>query len=253
MKTVFIKIIDLVIPIVLITTLNSQNAHSQSTDSITHSSPSIGAIQFQLLGGLGLYYIGDWNSASHYRIGADFYLGHSNQSGGSVTYNINTAPGAQGPLYQTNTPDQTSNSYQISLSTLYLQQIIEYKHTSIYCGVGPVISYYWGRSNDRTTYYQAIPSDTTTAIYNNENTSKTSGIGPLIIIGLKSRVLDHISLTAEIGLSALYQWTMDSYSYNSTYYGPGSYASASTAGNISHLNGWDISLTDIRIGLAIEL
>ena len=251
MKTAFNKIINLATPLLLITTLNWQIARSQPTDSTSHISTSIGTIQFQLLGGLGLYYIGNCSSVSHYRIGADFYINHSHQSGGGVSYNINTAIGAQSPQYYTSIPDEISNSYQISLSTLYLQQIVEYKHTSIYCGVGPVISYNWDRSNDKTTDYQATPSNT--AIYDNENTTKTSGIGPLIIIGLKSRVLDHISLTAEIGLSALYQWTMNSYSYNSTYYGPGSYSSASTAGNIAHLNGWEISLTDIRIGLAIEL
>jgi hypothetical protein len=252
MKNSFNKTIPFTVILWLTTIFNSTSAFSQSTDSLAHLSSSSGAIQFQLLGGLGIYYIGDWNSASQYRIGADFSISHTNQSGGGITYTFNTVP-ATGGQYNTTQPNQISNSYQFSLSALYLQRIIEYNHALFYCGVGPTLSYDWGRSNDKTTYFASVQNNTGTQIYNNENTTRTSAIGPLAIIGVRSRLLDHVSLTAELGLSALYEWTMQSYSYNSTTNGPGSNRNASTTGNISHLDGWTISLTDIRIGLAIQL
>ena len=235
--------------------LNSQNVISQVTDSLTHSSVSQGGIQFQLIGGLGLYYIGDWSPVSHFRIGADFSLNHSNQSGSSTGYDIysNTPPTQQSAQNTTNQPEQTTNSYLISLSALYLQNIVEYKHASIYCGIGPMISYSWYRGVDKSTNSQYAPYDSNTYINNGENTNKTSAIGPLAIVGIRSKLLDHISLSAEIGLSALYQWTMESDSYVTTNISPGPYVQTSNNGSVSHLNGWTISLTDIRIGLIIEL
>ena len=53
------------------TILNSQEATSQTTDSLSQ-----GFLQFQLIGGLGVYYIGDWSASSYFRIGADMSLNH---------------------------------------------------------------------------------------------------------------------------------------------------------------------------------
>jgi hypothetical protein len=237
------------------TMLNLQRAHAQTPDSISHSSTSSGAIQFQLIGGIGIYYIGDWSPVSRFRIGADVSLNHSNQSGGGLGYSIDTEPLPSSSSSSNNTsqPEETSNSYQISLSGLCLENFAEYKHTSIYCGIGPMVSYSWSRSTSNYPRSNYGTYDTSKYIDNNEYTNRASAIGPIAIFGVRSRLLDHVALSAEIGLSALYQWSMQSNSYTSTYSSQTSPTSTFNNGNISHLKGWVLSLNDIRIGLIIEL
>lgn len=256
MKTISLKMTYLGNLLLILTMLNSQNVHAQTTDSLTYHSTSNGAIQFQLIGGLGVYYIGDCGSAPHLRIGVDLSFDHSDQSGGNSAYSISTStpPSSSSSSHSASDPDQTSNSYQISLSGLYLQQLADYKHTSVYCGVGPLATYAWDRYRSKypRTFIDSY-NNSSTSLENNENTYKSSSIGPLTIFGIRSRLVDHVGLSAEIGLSAVYRWTTESYSYRSTSTSSGSSSSTYENGNISNLSGWVFTLNAIRIGLVIEL
>jgi hypothetical protein len=253
MKALFFRKVAIGIILTLFIVLGQQKVYAQSVDSLTRSKPSQAALQFQLVGDLGIYYLGNFDSNSHFRIGADFSLNHSSQSGNENGYSIETYP----PPSQTSTettitkPDQTSNSYQISLSAVYLQELVEYKHSSLYAGIGPMISYSWNRSVNNSSNSQFYTYDTSIYTSNYENTTRTSGIGPFALIGIKSRLLDHISLSAEIGLSALYQWTTQTNS-DVTIYSPPS-TQRYNDGNISNLSGWTIAITNIRIGAVIDL
>jgi len=254
MNTTPSNTINLIMMLLIFTVLNSQSGYAQSTDSLTHSPTSNRAIQFQLIGGIGVYYIGDWNPASHYRIGADVSLNHSKQTGSYVEYSMQTEPPPSPTTSSggTSQPEQTSNSYQVSLSGLYLQTLADYKNTSIYFGVGPIVSYSWSRTTSKYPHTSTGTYDTTISVDNNEYTTKASAIGPLAIIGLRSQLIDHVALTAEIGLSAVYQWTMQSNSYISTYGTPAS-SSTFSNGDVVRLDGWAVSLNAIRIGLIVGL
>lgn len=256
MKTKSSHSIYLGVTLLLSVLLYPQRVYPQISDSLTNPSTSNGAIQFQLIGSIGIYYIGDWSPASHVRLGADVLFNHSDQSGSNNGYSINTStpPPSSSSSSNTSEPDKTSNSYQISLSALYLQKLAEYKHTSMYFGFGPMASYSWSRYTNKYKYsFTYSYNNTTTSTNNDENTSKTLAIGPMAIIGIRSQLLDHVGLSAEIGLSAVYQWSTQSYSYSSTYDSPYPNSSTSNQGSVSHLKGWAISISAIRIGLIIDL
>ena len=256
MKTTCSRTIHITIVLLLSTMLSLQTAHPQTTDSLIHASSSNGAMQFQLIGGIGVYYIGDWTPASQFRIGTDVSFNHSNQSGSNNGYTIYsyTPPSSSSVQENIRQPDQTYNSYQTSLSGLYLHNLAEYKHTFIYCGVGPMITYSWNRSTsiNPETY---VSNYTSSNNDNSESTNKRSGVGPLAIIGVRSRLLNHVSLSAELELSAVYQWTMqtssDIYTSSNSSFSPPT--NTDTSSDITHLNGWAISLNAIRVGLIIEL
>ncbi len=233
--------------------LNSRDAFSQAKDSLSSSSTSDGALQFQLIGGLGVYYIGECGTYSHFRIGADLSLNHSDQSGSGTSYYYNT-PSSTSSSTTVSQPEQSSTSYQFSLSALYLQKLVEYRHASMYCGIGPSVNYSWNRSTNKS------PSTETsggTVIYSSTDsygsTEKTSGIGPLVILGVRSRLVEHVGLSAEIGVSAVYWWNTQTYFSNSTSSGTSSDVSTANTSSTSRLTGWAISLTGIRVGLIVEL
>ena len=229
----------------------AQTAHPQAIDSKPDSAISHDAIHFQLIGGLGVYYIGDWSPVGHIRIGADFSANHSDHNGDGVQYAIYSS-GNSSP--STRHPDQTSNSYKISLSGLYLQNLIEYRHTGLYCGVGPTVSYSWSRWTSTDKYIYS-GSNQITNTYDNENTQKTVGVGPLAIFGLRSGLSEHVSLTAEITFSGVYEWNTQTSSEISTtstssiYYTP----TVDKSGDVLHQKGLNFSISAIRIGLIIEL
>ena len=239
--------INFAIMLLCFTILNSQKANSQTTDSLSQ-----GFLQFQLIGGLGVYYIGDLTPTSYFRIGADLSLNHSNQSGDSLGYsNYSLSPPN---VTSTGQPEHTSNSYSFSLSALHIQKLVTYKQTFTYCGIGPMASYSWNRStNNITISYSQYSSNS-----EDENTTKISAVGPFVMVGVRSLLVERVSISAEIGFSALYQWTTQSNSNSFTYNGSSgsSYTNNSytnNTGGISHLKGWNISLYPIRIGLIIEV
>lgn len=235
----------------------ANSTNSQAADTLMHSSTSGGSIQFQLIGGIGVYYIGDWTASSFFRIGADLSFNHLNGSGDSLESSnySSTSPYNTGASGNSSQPVHTSNAYRISLSALHVQKLLVYKQTFTYCGIGPLVSYSWSRStNDiNTTYatnqYYSIDGDIT------ENTNKISAVGPFVMLGIRSLLINRVSVSAEIGFSALYQWTTqtNSRTVTETYTNPSESSNTNNNGSISHLEGWDISLYAIRIGLIIEI
>lgn len=240
--------------LLLLVFLNSQKVFSQTADSLVSSWPPGGALQFQFIESLGVYYIGSWDPVGHFRIGADLSLNHSNQSGTGDSYSTSYTPSpAYESSYSTATqPEQASTSYQISLSVLYLHELVGYKHTYMYGGIGPMASYSWYRFTSKSSYTQVYGSSFLSYAYEDERTNKTSAIGPLAILGVRSRLLEHVGLNAELGLSAVYQWAEQSSSSGSISTGSSSYTTGSKNGSISHLTGWVISFTGIQVGLVLE-
>ena len=240
--------------LLLSTVLSSQVILSQTTD--TTSSTSCGAVQFQLVGGLGVYFLGEYDKVCHYRIGVDLNYSHSDQSGDGSGYDIYSSSSSSSGSSLKSQPDQKSTSYQITLSGLFIQQLIEYKHALLYCGVGPMASYAWDtRSNKSQLTQTNIPSLSTTSSTNVQgSSSKTSGIGPLAIVGVRSQLLEHVGLSAEIAVSAVYQWTTLSDLYSdSSVYSPSMSTNSTKEGSVAHTHGWPVGVSGIRVGLIMEL
>ena len=47
--------------------------------------------------------------------------------------------------------------------------------------------------------------------------TRISAVGPFVMLGVRSLLVERVSMSAEIGFSALYQWTTQSNSNSSTY------------------------------------
>jgi len=235
------------------TVLFPQRAFPQTADSLARTSS--GSLQFQLLGGLGVNYIGDWGPASHFRVGIDATWSHADNSGDGNDYSIySSTPGSTSSSWSTTQPEQSSTSYKISVSGVYAQEIAGYANAVLYCGAGPMVSYSYDRNSSATPQTRIEVSGTYFTTYASSSTSKTWGIGPLAILGVKSRILDHLSLSAEVSISALYQWTSETRFTRVMYvYPPPSSGSVNDFGGNSNLKGWAVSLSGIRIGVIVNL
>jgi hypothetical protein len=255
MKTKCLKIFYLGITFVCVAILNSEQSYAQTMDTLTNSSFSNGAFQFQIIGGIGIYYIADLSTDSHLRIGADVNLNHSDQSEDRSGYSIYTSgsPSSSNLTTTTSQPEQASNSYQIIFSTLYLQKIAEYKHINLYCGVGPMLSYSWNRSTTKSGSTSTYSSGINSYVYTDENTSNSRNLGALTILGVNSQILDHVGLTAEIGLSASYNWKTYTSSYSSSNTGTSSSPNSNVNSDVSHIRGWSVEINAIRIGIIIGI
>lgn len=240
----------------LIVTFTAQRTFSQTTDSSSTSSTSCGALQIQSVGGWGVYYIGDLSRSSFFRVGADLALNHSTYSGTMSDHFLYTSSSSS-PSSDTMTeqPSETTNSYGVALSALYIQKLAEYKSTFLYCGVGPMFTYSWEKGTDSYPYTQTSEGMTTTSEYTENFTDRTSGIGPIAILGIRSGLVDHIGISAEVGLSAIYQWNTVTESSLSTTTSTGAipYTSSENDNSNYHLNGWVVSLTSVRIGVVVGL
>ncbi len=252
MKTTILRPICVGMIALLCASLLPQRTFPQTPDSLSRRSGEW--LQFQLLGGLGIYYIGNWGRASNFRVGIDASFSHTDNSGDGNSYSIySSTSGSASSSSNVNQPEQKGTSYRVDISGLYAQDIAGYANSTLYCGAGPMTSYSYDRNSRSTPYVRTDPYGTTRETAANSDKSTTWGIGALAILGVKSQLLAHVSLSAEVSISALYQWTSQtsSSSYTSDY--PAAGQSVSTGGSNSHSAGWSVSLNKIRIGLLIAL
>ncbi len=238
----------------LIVTFGSQRAFSQTIDSSSAASNSCGTLQIQSLGGWGIYYIGNLSGSSSFRVGADLSFSHSTESGNMSSYFLATSSSSSPSSDTTNEqPDETGNSYQINLSALYIQKLAQYKSTFLYCGAGPMFIYSWSKSTGSFPYSETSEGTTTTSQENLVSSSKTNGVGPVAILGIRSGLADRVGISAEIGLSAIYQWISTSDLYTTTYSGSPANTQTENESQIEHLKGWNIYLSSVRIGVTVAL
>jgi hypothetical protein len=252
MKTTILRRISFGMIMLFCTFLFPQRGFPQTPDSLFRTSGE--SLQFQLLGGLGIYYIGNWGTASHFRVGFDVSFSHTDNSGDGNIYSINySTPGSTSSSSSTNQPEQNSTSCNISLSGVYVQKVAGFANALLYGGAGPMASYSYSRNSSATGSTSTDTYSTTFNTSANSTTTRTWGIGPLAILGVRNRILDHVSLSAEVSISALYQWTSGTALYHSlSSYSPTS-SSGYEQGSNSNLKGWDVSLSSIRIGVIVEL
>lgn len=245
MRTIELHRYSCTCALLLLSLIIEPKAHAQFADSLSSHQSTGGALQFQLIGGIGVYYIGEWSSSSSYRVGADASFNHTNSSG---TNESNSNYTGLSPSSSSSNPDQTSTSYQISVSGLCINKLAEFAHTSLYCGAGPMVSYSHNTYSNTSTSTSSGSFGTDSHSDVQENRSTIWGLGPIGIMGIRSQLLQHVNLSAEMGISAIYQWTSQSSSSTSL-----TTDFSSSSSTKSTLKGWSISLSDIRIGVIIVL
>jgi hypothetical protein len=225
---------------------------AQTSDSSASMRANGGALQFQLIGGVGIYYIGECSSGISFRVGANAHIQHTTSSG--TNESMSAYSGGTGPSTMTGKPDQSSSSYDITVSGLFIHTIAEYAHTSLYCGAGPMGSYSEGKITQGSITYSYYPTESFTST--NAYTERTIqwSVGPLAIIGIRARLFAPVSLSAEISAAAVYQWWSTSSTSTTQSSGTGyQYTSINVNTSNSDLKGWSIVLNNIQIGVLIEL
>ena len=252
MKTVRAHSVSIAFLIIFLNSAVDSKAISQTNDSLSTYQSSSAALQFQLIGGLGVYYLAECSSFGNLRIGADASFNHTGSSGSSQS---NTTYLGGTPVYssQSGSPDQSTTSYQVSLSGLYLHRLVAYEHATLYFGAGLVASishnkYTNNLTSTSSTSYGAQSSSI------NEYVSKTTtwGAGALGIVGIRTQVYQQISLCAEIGFSALHNWTSEITTSTTRQNEPPPFDFTNST-TTSDLKGWSLSLSNIRIGLIIAV
>ena len=237
--------------------LACQLAFSQSPDSSRQIRTA--ALQFQLINGFGLNYWSGLPSGSYLRVGADLSYHHSNSSGmsgGDYTYSsVSDTYSSSTHETSSGTPDDNSTSYQISISGVYLRSIPCFVNTSIFCGGGLGIQHSKGWSSSSSSTVRWDTSFRTVQTSENRNNSRSVGVGPVLVCEVQTSLISHVALSAEVSLSAMYQWSWtDSYwSYGNTSTGSSHSSSSNSQSQNTNEKGWDISLNSIRLGIVVEL
>jgi hypothetical protein len=146
--------------------------------------------------------------------------------------------------------DYNSNSIQMTLQ--YITYATPKAQTSIYFGVGPFVGLSWSKNNSN--------SSSTSVDFSQSQSSSTSSsssyfVGVLGSIGVEWFFSEHISLHAEYGLSAQYNWgssqsnSNNQVTYNSIY----SYTSNSYRSNSSNTSkGWSVAGQTVVFGLSVN-
>ena len=234
-----------------------QAAFSQLADSSRQIRTA--ALQFQLINGFGLNYWSDLPSHSYLRIGADLSYHHSNSSGtsgGDYTYSsVSDTYSSSTRETLSGAPENNSTSYQISISGLYLRSIPCFVNTSIFLGGGLGIQHSKGWSSSSSSTVRWDTSFRTVQTSEDRSNSRSVGVGPVLVCGVHTSLISHVALSAEVSLSAMYQWSWSDshWLYGSTSTGSSPSSTSNSQSQNTNEKGWDISLSNIRLGIVVEL
>jgi len=225
----------------------------QTSDSIARFTSSSSAVQIQLFNGLGVNYVGGFNAATGFRVGVDVSLHYGESSGpveskelwgNSFTTDTNTSVKSE------------SSSHQISISTLLLYRIFDFSSATLYWGIGPTASYQYTKttstSNARTNY--GSPSNYHILNSSDDQHSRTTAIGPMVLLGIRGRIIGNFGITAEIEFRAMYKSIRDdgiisTYEMSESYTNP-NVKETRMSGSYS---GWSFTLANIRAGVTFGL
>ena len=129
---------------------------------------------------------------------------------------------------------------------------MDFSWSSLGGGIGVIASYSFDWASDQE--WQSTPG-TGFSTSTNARTIESWGVGPLIFLGVSTRITDRFYFTAELNLAIMHQWMTKKYTTDaeSTYIGsPSSYQTYATSES-TRLDGWSFQLSRIRIGVAIDL
>ncbi len=233
----------------------SQVALSQPADSAS-TTESVPSLQFQLFGGYGVDYIADRTAPYSFRLGVDVAFSHGDSSGNTNRSYTDTYVSSGGSSSSTSEsskdPDLGSTSLQVSVSALSVYRVAEFLRSSLGVGIGGIVSYSLDWTSDAQK--QTSPGSTYSTA-TSERTITTWGIGPMVLLGIRSLLTDHFCLTAELSFSVVHQWTTAKIQSSSeySYFGPTPSYQSNNSSETTKLDGWVFQLSKVRIGVAFDL
>lgn len=219
---------------------------SPATASSRHQEPSVNsstpfsnhssAIQFHLVGGYAVSYLGSLSPSSAFRITADLYLNSRSIEG--------PIKSSSSSYTQDRSRSTNSDSYGADVVVSHVSYAAVTDNSSFYFGLGPVASYTSSSSKDIDAEHPSFSSPG----YHNEYSTRASqwGIGAQGIVGLQAMLTSTVSFLAEYQVSALHIWqeSRSDYSFSSA---SGSDFNWST----TEQRGWQFNLNSIRLGIAV--
>ena len=220
----------------------------QATDSVGMPTSFTSTIQIQLFNRLGVYFISGFNASTGYRLGMDMSIDYSEstgpeerkqQSGGS--YYINNSISHESEV----------SSHSVEVSALGLRSIANESSVSFYSGGGIAARYQYSKttatSNTKrqTTYDNSAPNSSETS------NTKALVIGPMIMVGVRGRLVGIVGVTAEIECRAMYTWTSESGITSMEDLGSSPYRNETHSSGSSE--GWSFALASVRVGITLEL
>jgi hypothetical protein len=181
-----------------------------------------------------------------YRLGVSVGLNQSSGDQSGSQYNADTLSNNSNAH-----SDNYNNSLQITFQ--YITYATPKAQTSIYFGIGPLVGISWYKNNSNS-------NTNSVGDYQNQsgytNTNSNYFVGVLGSVGVEWFFSEHISIHAEYGLSAQYNWgnTQLSNTYQ-TIYNPILYTNSyysNRNNNSSSSSGWNLSGQSVLFGLSVN-
>ena len=240
-----------IIGCLMLTALAPGKTAAQIADSL--GNPSCSALQFHLIGDVGVFYLANFGPGSFLRVGVDGSWGHSDKSGEREDiYTSLPSTGSPSTDYNVQNPEDKNTSYTVDISGVYALNLVGFANSSLYAGAGPMVSYSYGSGSSTTSYVNGT-LDHYREASTTSSTTKTWGLGPVAIVGVRCQIIRQVALTAEVSASAMHEWT----SYTHLWYFESQYTGQNPSAGIDsendHTTGWRASLNSIIIGVVVAL
>jgi hypothetical protein len=226
-----------------------QLSTAQTPDSVVQI-PKRGSLQFQLVGGIGINYFAPIGSSSCIRLGVDVAFKHEHSDG---SYDEQAVVFPSSVTISKGYPASEATSYDLTVSGLFIQTLSEFMSTSFYCGIGPSVSFSYSKAVSNVDDRAMLGASFNSVKGTSEDKSTVRGLGGLALLGARARLVENVSISAELCFSALHKWSNTS-TYSETMY-------AFSEGNAYQISdsksssgrGWSTTVSRIRVGLVIGI
>ncbi|MDP3149128.1 MAG: hypothetical protein Q8N83_08360, partial [Ignavibacteria bacterium] len=208
------------------------------------------ALQVGFLNEKALYYHNAVNEKFSLKSGVSVYWNYDEKKEGDGYNNYQESYGPEERSVKMKVKT-FSSSYGIVFSSQLLYRFTDYEYVQIYVAFGPSLSYSFSKNSSGSSEN----TDSTFSKYNTETKNTVFGIGPSVSFIIKNHLYGNLSLVSEYNLSAYYTWNNNTYNYGSSSNDDYNLSQHNYYNNQNHqeTKGWKMSLSDVRIGLLIEL
>jgi hypothetical protein len=146
---------------------------------------------------------------------------------------------------ETNTTSSTSKNYSISVAALYLIPLNNSRQLQFNIGIGPTINYYYGHSS--STY--EVPRDSTRTEYISTNKNEGYGVGAQFCLQIIIPLYSNLQIAAEYTLVGYYSWLENESNQEYHYFTRSTLISGDEQKYSYDSKAWQISLSNIKVGL----
>jgi hypothetical protein len=244
---------------VLVLTALFMDARGQSAvpvDTSVNAHELRPALQFHMVGGFGALYLHPLSSSGRLRFGVDLTLNQSKMSGDEDSYSrtISTPPGNVSSQYRVFDSEEDGSAIRVSVSGVYLHELYRSGPGSLLLGAGATAYYGRQKSTSRSELVGTYQNAQETDVSRYEYKQSQWGVGPVVVCFVQARVVAGLSVSAELGGSAVHEWTSETHlSTEAATPGPASSRNEYMNGGNRHRKGWVLDLTGIVLGVVIDL